>query len=132
MPTEMLSGRELAEHDRVQPRDDIVVAAGRSGSEDGLSLVHVSKRFESVQALVDLSFSVEPGRMLGFLGPNGAGKTTAMRAIFGLVEIDAGEVLWFGRPVQLQERLRFGYMPEERGLYPRMPVREQLDSHDRG
>ena len=127
MPTEMLSGRALAEHDRVRPRDDVVLAAGRSVCEDGLSLVHVSKRFETVQALADLSFSVEPGRMLGFLGPNGAGKTTAMRAVFGLVEIDAGEVLWFGRPVQLQERLRFGYMPEERGLYPRMPVREQLE-----
>ena len=96
MPTEMLSEQSLAEHDRV----------GRSGTEkDGLSLVHVSKRFESVQALADLSFSVEPGRMLGFLGPNRAGKTTAMRAVFGLVQIDGGEVLWCGRPVRLQERL---------------------------
>ena len=64
--------------------------------------------------------------MLGFLGPNGAGKTTTMRAIFGLVEPDAGAVLWDGRPIGLAERLRFGYMPEERGLYPRMPVGEQL------
>ncbi len=64
--------------------------------------------------------------MLGFLGPNGAGKTTAMRAVFGLVRIDGGELLWDGRPVGLAERLRFGYMPEERGLYPRMPVGEQL------
>ena len=117
MPTEMLSEQTLAEHVRV----------GRSGTEDGLRLVHVSKRFESVQALADLSFAVEPGRMLGFLGPNGAGKTTAMRAVFGLVQIDGGEVLWCGRPVRLQERLQFGYMPEERGLYPRMPVREQLE-----
>jgi ABC-2 type transport system ATP-binding protein len=64
--------------------------------------------------------------MLGFLGPNGAGKTTAMRAIFGLVELDAGELLWRGRPISLEDRLRFGYMPEERGLYPRMPVGEQV------
>ena len=64
--------------------------------------------------------------MLGFLGPNGAGKTTTMRAIFGLVEPDSGEVRWDGRPVRLQDRLRFGYMPEERGLYPRMPVDQQL------
>ena len=64
--------------------------------------------------------------MLGFLGPNGAGKTTAMRAVFGLVELDAGELLWEGRPIGLSERLRFGYMPEERGLYPRMPVGEQV------
>ena len=64
--------------------------------------------------------------MLGFLGPNGAGKTTAMRAVFGLVEPDSGDVLWDGRPISLEQRLRFGYMPEERGLYPRMPVGEQL------
>jgi ABC-2 type transport system ATP-binding protein len=64
--------------------------------------------------------------VLGFLGPNGSGKTTAMRAVFGLVEPDAGALLWGGRPIGLTERLRFGYMPEERGLYPRMPLREQL------
>ena len=64
--------------------------------------------------------------MLGFLGPNGAGKTTAMRAIFGLVRLDAGEVLWDELPIGLSERFQFGYMPEERGLYPRMPVGEQL------
>ena len=93
---------------------------------DGLVLRHVSKRFGSVQALDDCSFSVAPGRMLGFLGPNGAGKTTAMRAVFGLVQLDAGELFWRGRPVGFAERLRFGYMPEERGLYPRMPVGEQL------
>ena len=80
-----------------------------------------------MQALAELSFSVQRGRMLGFLGPNGAGKTTAMRAVFGLVEVDGGEVLWRGQPVRLEERLRFGYMPEERGLYPRMQVREQLE-----
>ena len=127
MPTETLSERELAEHDLVRPQDDIALAVTPRAYEDGLSLVHVTKRFESVQALADVSFSVEPGRMLGFLGPNGAGKTTAMRAVFGLVQIDGGEVLWCGRPVRLQERLRFGYMPEERGMYPRMPVQEQLE-----
>jgi ABC-2 type transport system ATP-binding protein len=80
-----------------------------------------------VQALDDCSFTVERGRMLGFLGPNGAGKTTAMRAVFGLIRLDAGAVLWDGRPVGLPERLRLGYMPEERGLYPRMPVGDQLE-----
>lgn len=93
----------------------------------GLAFSGVSKRFGAVQALADCSFSVAPGRMLGFLGPNGAGKTTAMRAVFGLVRLDAGAVLWEGRPAGLTERLRFGYMPEERGLYPRMPVGEQLE-----
>jgi ABC-2 type transport system ATP-binding protein len=91
-----------------------------------LSLRAASKRFGAVQALADCSLSVERGCMLGFLGPNGAGKTTAMRAIFGLVELDAGEVLWDGRPLGMAERLGFGYMPEERGLYPRMLVGDQL------
>jgi ABC-2 type transport system ATP-binding protein len=79
-----------------------------------------------VQALSDCSLSLERGRMLGFLGPNGAGKTTAMRVVFGLLSLDAGALEWDGRPIGPRERLRFGYMPEERGLYPRMPVGEQL------
>jgi ABC-2 type transport system ATP-binding protein len=91
-----------------------------------LTFRHVNKGFGAVQALDDCSFTVERGRMLGFLGPNGAGKTTAMRAIFGLVRLDRGELLWNGRAIGLTERLRFGYMPEERGLYPRMAVAEQL------
>jgi ABC-2 type transport system ATP-binding protein len=91
-----------------------------------LTLSDLRKRFGEVQALDGCSFSVERGRMLGFLGPNGAGKTTAMRTIFGLVEPDSGDVLWDGRPVELRDRLRFGYMPEERGLYPRMPVAQQI------
>ncbi len=91
-----------------------------------LEIVDIRKRFGEVQALDGCSFSVDGGRMLGFLGPNGAGKTTAMRTIFGLVEPDAGKVLWDGQPIGLAERLRFGYMPEERGLYPRMALGEQL------
>jgi ABC-2 type transport system ATP-binding protein len=61
------------------------------------------------------------------MGPNGAGKTTAMRCIFGLVAPDRGEVRWRGAPVDREARLRFGYMPEERGLYPHMRVRAQLE-----
>ncbi|HEU5215783.1 MAG TPA: ATP-binding cassette domain-containing protein [Gaiellaceae bacterium] len=91
-----------------------------------LTLSELRKRFGPIQALDGCSFSLERGVMLGFLGPNGAGKTTAMRTIFGLVEPDSGELLWDGRPVQVEDRLRFGYMPEERGLYPRMPVAEQI------
>ncbi|HVP75148.1 MAG TPA: ATP-binding cassette domain-containing protein [Gaiellaceae bacterium] len=91
-----------------------------------LAISDVTKRFGAVQALDGCSLAVERGRMLGFLGPNGAGKTTAMRAVFGVVEIDGGELTWEGRPVGPAERLRFGYMPEERGLYPRMRVGEQL------
>jgi ABC-2 type transport system ATP-binding protein len=100
----------------------------RTGSRPTtLDVVDLRKRFGEVEALAGCSFSVERGRMLGFLGPNGAGKTTAMRALFGLVGLDAGQVLWDGRPIGLDERLRFGYMPEERGLYPRMPVGEQIE-----
>ena len=84
------------------------------------------KVFGAVTALDGCSFTARPGRLTGFLGPNGAGKTTAMRAVFGLVELDGGSVLWNGRPIAAAERARFGYMPEERGLYPRMRVREQL------
>lgn len=109
------------------PVEEVATAAAHRLSGEGLLFDCVSKRFGAVQALSELSFAVGDGRMLGFLGPNGAGKTTAMRAVFGLVRLDAGRVLWHGRPVRLEERLRFGYMPEERGLYPRMLVREQLE-----
>jgi ABC-2 type transport system ATP-binding protein len=64
--------------------------------------------------------------MLGFLGPNGAGKTTAIRTVFGLVRPDTGDVTWEGRPIRQEHRRAFGYMPEERGLYRKMQVREQL------
>ena len=64
--------------------------------------------------------------MLGFLGPNGAGKTTAMRAIFGLVTPDSGRVSWEGNPITIEQRRQFGYMPEQRGLYPKMKAQEQL------
>jgi ABC-2 type transport system ATP-binding protein len=86
----------------------------------------VTKRFGPVTALDRCTFAVRPGRLTGFLGPNGAGKTTAMRAVFGLVELDEGTIRWQGAPVGAADRARFGYMPEERGLYPRMRVREQL------
>src|SRR5215218_7642196 len=64
--------------------------------------------------------------MCGFVGPNGAGKTTAMRIVLGVLEPDAGQVRWNGAPVDAPTRTRFGYMPEERGLYPKMRVRVQL------
>lgn len=84
------------------------------------------KRFGVVVALAGCSLSVEPGQMLGFLGPNGAGKTTAIRTVFGLVRPDSGVVSWEGRPIRQAERRSFGYMPEERGLYRKMQVRDQL------
>ncbi len=84
------------------------------------------RRFGSLTALDDLTFSVPSGQVVGFLGPNGAGKTTTMRAIFGLTDLDAGSVRWNGMPVGPTQRRRFGYMPEERGLYPSMVVAEEL------
>jgi len=86
----------------------------------------ISRRFGDVVALDSLSFTVPPGRVFGFLGPNGSGKTTAMRAVFDLVSLDAGVVRWKGVPVTQKDRRRFGYMPEERGLYPGMVIVEQI------
>ncbi len=86
--------------------------------------LHVA--YGDVRALDGLSFSVPQGEVFGFLGPNGAGKTTAMRVVFGIVLADRGEVRWDGRRIDPADRLRFGYMPEERGLYPSMRVLDQL------
>jgi ABC-2 type transport system ATP-binding protein len=91
-----------------------------------LELEAATKRFGDVVALDGVSLAVRPGRLLGFLGRNGAGKTTALRAVTGLVALDAGRVLWHGRAPGPLDRLRFGYMPEERGLYPRMRLAAQL------
>jgi ABC-2 type transport system ATP-binding protein len=85
------------------------------------------RRFGPVVALDNLSFEVPAGQVVGFLGPNGAGKTTTMRAIFGLTDLEAGTVRWNGAQVGQAERRRFGYMPEERGLYPGMLVGEQVE-----
>jgi ABC-2 type transport system ATP-binding protein len=92
-----------------------------------LQLEGLRRAYGTVTALNDLSFDVPAGEVVGFLGPNGAGKTTTMRAIFGLTELDAGTVRWKGAPVGQAERRRFGYMPEERGLYPGMLVGEQIE-----
>ena len=77
-------------------------------------------------ALDRVSFDVRPGRLTGFVGANGAGKTTAMRIIMGVLASDAGTVTLADRPLDLAARRRFGYMPEERGLYPKMRVLDQL------
>ncbi len=91
-----------------------------------LELHGVTRSFGARCAVDDVSFRVHPGRLTGFVGANGAGKTTTMRVILGLLEPDAGTVTYSGRPVDLITRRRFGYMPEERGLYPKTPVLEQL------
>jgi ABC-2 type transport system ATP-binding protein len=91
-----------------------------------LSIQDMHKRFGEVVALDGCTLGVDRGRMLGFLGPNGAGKTTAMRSIFGLMRPDAGTVTWDGEEIGPEQRRRFGYMPEQRGLYPKMKAHDQL------
>ena len=128
--------REVA---RVEGLDEVDAALARERGAPGRRHVEPERRdrpdagdgypqLRAVQALDACSFSVERGRMLGFLGPNGAGKTTAMRAVFGISRSSTPATCsGTGRPVGEAERMRFGYMPEERGLYPRMRVGEQLE-----
>ena len=92
-----------------------------------LVISNLTKRYDEIVALDDLSMTVRSGRILGFLGPNGAGKTTTMRSVFGLVAPDSGKITWNGSPVGPESWSQFGYMPEERGLYPKMKVFEQLN-----
>ncbi|MGY1814325.1 ABC transporter ATP-binding protein [Blastococcus sp. SYSU D00820] len=84
------------------------------------------KSYGENRVLEGVGFTVAPGSMFGFCGANGAGKTTTMRIALGLARADAGEVRWQGRPLDAEGRRRIGYMPEERGLYPKMKVAEQL------
>ncbi|GAA2102439.1 MULTISPECIES: ABC transporter ATP-binding protein [Brevibacterium] len=86
----------------------------------------ITRRFGDRTAIDEVSFSVAGGRMTGFVGGNGAGKTTTMRVILGVLSADAGSVTLDGAPLTDSVRARFGYMPEERGLYPKMKVLEQL------
>lgn len=91
-----------------------------------LDVTHLVRRFGDKTAVDDVSFSVQAGALTGFVGGNGAGKTTTMRMIMGVLAVHGGEVRWDGRPVTSADRRSFGYMPEERGLYPKQPVRDQL------
>src|SRR5918912_900505 len=96
-------------------------------SAAALELAGLRRTFGDVVAVDELSFSVPSGMLFGFVGRNGAGKTTTMRMICGLVAPDRGCVLWDGAPLDARARERFGYMPEERGLYPKMRARDQLE-----
>ena len=91
-----------------------------------LEIKGISKRYGETVALQDLGFDVRAGELFGFVGRNGAGKTTTMRIVLGVLSADAGEVRWDGVPLDFAARQRFGYMPEERGLYPKMRLIEQL------
>jgi len=91
-----------------------------------LELIDVRRSFGETRALDDVSFTVRPGRLTGFIGANGAGKTTTMRIVLGVLAADGGDVRWRGARVTAEARRRFGYMPEERGLYPKMGIADQL------
>jgi ABC-2 type transport system ATP-binding protein len=91
-----------------------------------LEIDRISKRFGDVVALRDTTFDVRAGELFGFVGSNGAGKTTTMRIALGVLAADSGEVRWDGERITLDTRRHIGYMPEERGLYPKMKVGEQL------
>ncbi|GGN53495.1 ABC transporter ATP-binding protein [Actinoplanes lobatus] len=91
-----------------------------------LNVDAVNRSFGERQVLKDVSFTVDSGRLTGFVGANGAGKTTTMRIVLGVLAADTGAVTWRGAPITRADRQRFGYMPEERGLYPKMTVTEQI------
>ncbi len=91
-----------------------------------LEIDGISKRYGQTVAVQDLTFEIHAGELFGFVGRNGAGKTTTMRIALGVLAPDAGVVRWLGVPLTFEARRRIGYMPEERGLYPKMHVAEQL------
>ncbi|WP_392543893.1 ABC transporter ATP-binding protein [Oryzobacter telluris] len=91
-----------------------------------LEINALTRRFGETTAVDGVTFDVRPGLLTGFVGGNGAGKTTTMRMVMGVLGIDGGEVLWQGRPITAVDQRRFGYMPEERGLYPKQRVLDQL------
>lgn len=91
-----------------------------------LEINNVTKRFGDFTAVDDLTLSVGAGTMYGFLGANGAGKTTTFRMILGLLNPNEGKITWNGKPISYETSPEIGYLPEERGLYPKMKVEEQL------
>ena len=91
-----------------------------------VELQHVRKAYDTKIAVADLSFSIEPGSMFGLLGPNGSGKTSSIRMMIGMTVPDSGSVSLFGQPFNREHLKRVGYLPEERGLYKKMKVMDQL------
>src|SRR3954469_19942434 len=87
-----------------------------------LSFDHLSKRYGQIPALSDISFDVPSGEIFGLLGPNGAGKSTLIRILMDIIRADSGEIRVFGEPRRRDHLDRLGYLPEERGLYTKLPV----------
>lgn len=102
------------------------VGSARGGKGGGLVVRGLHKRYGDTVALRGVDLDVGPGQLVGFLGPNGAGKTTTMRAILRLVTLDAGSIGWNGSLLEAAARRGIGYLPQERGLYARMKVHEQI------
>jgi ABC-2 type transport system ATP-binding protein len=92
----------------------------------GLVVEHINKSFAEFHVIKDLSMEVKEGSIFGFLGANGAGKTTTMRMVLDIIRPDSGRITWNGQDVREVPRRNWGYLPEERGLYPKMKVDEQL------
>ncbi|AXE39068.1 ABC transporter ATP-binding protein [Acidipropionibacterium virtanenii] len=92
----------------------------------GIGVIELTRRYGDLVAADAVSFTVAPGAMTGFVGANGAGKTTTMRMIVGVLAVTSGSVTYNGHPITAADRRRIGYMPEERGLYPKQPVLDQL------
>ncbi len=103
-----------------------VLVDGEGGYEMGLQLQYVTKRFGSFTAVDDLSISIPEKEMFGFLGANGAGKTTTFRMILGLLDPSDGKITWDGKKIDYSTSPIIGYLPEERGLYPKLKVKEQI------
>lgn len=91
-----------------------------------LEVHDISKSFGTTQAVSALSFTAQPGAVFGLLGPNGAGKTTTIRMVLDILQPDSGSVAWRGQSIDADVRRTFGYLPEERGLYPQMKIADQL------
>jgi len=94
--------------------------------DNGLELAGLGHRFGELQVLDGVSFAVDPGEIVGLVGRNGAGKTTTMRAVMAIVHPDLGTVEWHAHLITADDRRRFGYMPEERGLYAQMRLLDQV------
>jgi ABC-2 type transport system ATP-binding protein len=92
----------------------------------GLTVEHINKSFGQLHVIKDLSTEVKEGSIFGFLGANGAGKTTTMRMILDIIRPDSGRITWNGKDMREIPRHQLGYLPEERGLYPKVEVQEQL------
>lgn len=111
---------------KVPPDGGCAAPVGFSNLVAVLEITKINRSFGGRQVLTDVSFAVTGGRITGFVGRNGSGKTTTMRIILGVLAADSGEVRLDGSLLTPADRRRFGYMPEERGLYPKAPVGEQL------